>query len=114
MGLEGLKYNCGTSFEMVKNAIKIAGLEHELFEPQSEKGANASYFRASSITVPAGRESEIHILRALGRPSQKKGSTWFYFAEYDIQPTFDLSQLNGSIKFRRGRLIEKTEVFYQE
>jgi len=114
MDMKGLECVSGTSFEMVKAAVEIAGLEHELFEPRSEKGRNATCFRASSITVPAGRESERKILKVLGKPSQKVGSTWFYFAEYDIQPGFDLSQLNGSIRFREGRLVEKMELFYQE
>ena len=114
MDMKGLEYVSGTSFEMVKAAVEIAGLEHEIFEPRLEKGNSAYYFRASSITIPAGRESEIRILDALGRPSRKMGETWFYFADYDIQPGFDWSQLNGCIKFREGRLVEKTEVFYQE
>jgi len=51
MSLEGLKFNCGTSFEMVQTAVENAGLEHEVFEPRPEEGKDDSVLSGSGIVL---------------------------------------------------------------
>ena len=113
MNLEGLELVHGTSFEMIEEALKNAEIEHNVQNyPTSGRGGSAPYFRKSLIQIPKKEDSEKQVRKVLGHPDHKSTETWFYHAEYKVQPDFDLRQLDGQVTFRRGDLVERTDIFF--
>lgn len=57
-------------------------------------------------------ETQEKVRRVLGYPHHFRINDFFYYADYKINPEFDINQLDKRITFRNGLLVESTQIMF--
>ena len=100
-----LRKTKGYSIEDIREALNGKKIQYEMYDIKP-----SNHFRKSLIILE--RKDRKALVRKIGHG---RGNYFkeFYYAEYDILPNFDFSQLHGILTFHNGRLVESTEIRYQ-
>lgn len=110
--LEGLTKVEGSSFEEILS--KLEGTRHVVHRTPTRDNI-FGYLRNSLILVPYSKSDGL--IELLGQPDKtfsQEGDIdvsglLTYYAEYKIENDFDLEQLEGILKFKKGaKLVERT------
>jgi hypothetical protein len=114
--MEGLTFVKGYSFETLTQKLAAAEIP---FEVRLEPGQHPpnSYFRFSELVIREKFMAEVDEKLGLADFKQNKlrgNDLRKYFGEYALAPNFDISQLNGNLRFNEGRLVEAIRILYQK
>ena len=116
MNMNGLTKTDGYAHEDLLRILRKRGIQHKVkLSPTRGRSENsANHFRYSEIEVA---EKDLEALHDLGARRNRGSSIWIlkgynFHAEYEVGPDFDISQLNGLVMYRKGRLVEMTRVGY--
>jgi len=105
MNIEGLKLVQGIPFEEIVERLDQAGIPYDKVLPQRKGGG---YLISSTITISSdlkGKVSEV-----LDPCDYCRKSSEYYLALYEMEDEFDRTQLDGSINFDAGRIVERTQI----
>jgi hypothetical protein len=110
--LEGLVKVKGHNFEDVVNLLDQLQVDHEI---SVNPGQARRHIRYSGISVPQKEynrgEDYRRILGHLdGSCAEDHGNHIIVKAFYDVDPTFDMRRLDGTLTFAEGRLVEMVEI----
>lgn len=105
MDLTGLELVEGKSYEMIVRLLTEKEIPFETILPPR---LSSTHFRNSMILVDHSYERRVR--EALGQEHRSHTRTRMYYANYEIGPEFDLRQLDGSVRFNKGLLVEKVNI----
>lgn len=109
MNIEHLTIVGGRSFEQITELLSNNGIKFKLLSAPHKSN---SHFRESLIRIQP--EDKTGTEQLLGKPARHSRFSYFYYAEYKIEPNFDWTILSGNPSFRKGLLIESTGVEYKK
>ena len=122
MDLSKLTLVGGQPREAIEKKLKDAGIDYAL----SGNDKDAPYFRACIIDLVSKRMTRGEpvqyvqenkqnirdgIVAALGFPDHFQNDTYSYYAQYRMNPGFDMTELNKKITFSNGLLVELTKIW---
>ena len=106
--MTGLYQVKGNSFEEVVRLLKEGGIE---FSVNSGPHISLPHVRSSQIHIDKNKYNFVQIEEVLGKPERTRAGMFIsYTAEYVMGEDFDVRHLDGTISFRKGKLIEKVEI----